>query len=243
MPDSGVTVMREDRICRITLPGGTWTAGHARSLRAAAEQLIEDRDVRAVVIETTGADFCSGLATDLDPLAADVDPTRALARIRVPVVALLRGAVASVGLEVALTADLRLAAPDVRCWLPEVPSGRLPCWGGTQRLPRVVGVAEALRLLLLGETVDAERAFRIGLVHEVALDPAERAAQTLRTWQARGPLALEYAKEAVLAGAELPVREGLGLEADLNALLQVSDDRAEGIAAFLEKRDARFTGR
>jgi enoyl-CoA hydratase len=238
-----VTITDVDGVRHVTLPGGPLTAAHARELTQAAAQIIEDRSVRAVVLDADGADFCTGLAADVDPLTPGLDPTSTLAAVRVPVVAVLRGAVASVGLEIALTADLRLASLDVRCWLPEVPAGRLPCWGGTQRLPRVVGAAEALRLLLLGEPVDAARARDIGLVHEVTPDPAARAREMLTVWAQRGPLAIEYAKEAVLAGAELPVREGLALEADLNTLLQTSTDRAEGIAAFLDKREPRFTGR
>lgn len=238
-----LVVDRRDDVCRIVLSGTPLGSREAHELGQVAGDLVEDRSVRAVVLETAGPDFCPGPAEDLDPLAPGLDPTVALAAIRVPVVALLRGTVASVGLEIALTADLRLAAPDVRCSLPEVPAGRLPSWGGTQRLTRVVGTAEALRMLLLATELDAGHAAAAGLVHEVVADPAGRAEQVLAAWAQRGPLAIEYAKEAVLTGAELPVREGLALEADLNTLLQVSADRAEGIAAFLEKRPARFTGR
>ena len=243
MTDQQVAVTDEDGVRHIRLPGGALTPAVARALTRTAEDVVEDRSVRAVVLQTAGPDFCPGAAPDLDPLTPGLDPTPALARIRVPVLALLTGTVASLGLEIALTADLRLATPDLRCSMPDVPAGRLPCWGGTQRLPRVVGPAQALRLLLLGVVVDAGEARRIGLVHEVVADPVARAGEVLSLWAGRGPLALEYAKEAVLDGAELPVREGLALEADLNTLLQVSADRAEGIDAFLTKRDPRFTGR
>lgn len=237
-----LVVEREGDLCRLVLSGAPLSTREAVELGEAARELVEDRSVRAVVLASAGRDFCPGPAEDLDPLLPGLDPTVALATIRVPVVALLHGQVTSVGLELALTADLRLAAPDTRLQLPDVPAGRLPCWGGTQRLPRVVGAPEALRMLLLGEPVEATRALETGLVHEITDDLVARAGEVLSAWRARGPLAVEYAKEAVLAGAELSVREGLALEADLNTLLQVSADRAEGIAAFLEKRQPGFTG-
>lgn len=238
-----IAVERAQGQCRIVLSGAPLGPREAAELDSVARQLTEDRELRVLVLDSAGDDFCPGADGGLDPLAPGADPTVALAAVRVPVVALLRGRTVSVGLELALTADLRLAAPDTVCAFPEVPAGRLPCWGGTQRLPRLVGPAEALRLLLLGESVDASRAAAIGLVHEVVDDPRARAGQVVEQLLGRGPLAVEYAKEAVLAGAELPVREGLALEADLNTLLQTSADRAEGLAAFLGKRPPGFTGR
>lgn len=238
-----IVVDRRGAVCRILLSGTPMAPREARELESVTRELVEDRDLRILVLTSAGEDFCPGADEHLDPLAPGSDPTVALAAIRVPVVAVLRGRTASVGLEIALTADLRLAAPDTVCSLPEIIAGRLPSWGGTQRLPRLVGAAEALRLLLLGESVEAPRAAGIGLVHEVVEDPGARAQEIIGQWLARGPLALEYAKEAVLAGAELPVREGLALEADLNTLLQTSADRAEGLAAFNAKRLPTFTGR
>ncbi|MGK2853473.1 MAG: enoyl-CoA hydratase/isomerase family protein [Microbacteriaceae bacterium] len=240
---SHLRVQTREGVCRITLGGGLMTAGAARELSGVAAEVVEDRSVRAVVIDSSGPDFCSGLAEGFDPLERGANPTIALADIRVPVVAMLRGEVMSVGLEIALTADFRLASPDAVLGLPDVGEGRLPSWGGTQRLTRTIGAAEALRMLLLCQPVSAARALEVGLVHEVVSDPASRCDELLAQWAARSPLALEYAKEAVLAGSELRMREGLGLEADLNTLLQVSADRAEGISAFLEKRSPTFTGR
>jgi enoyl-CoA hydratase/carnithine racemase len=95
-------------------------------------------------------------------------------------------------------------------------------------------------MILFGEPVEASDALHQGLVHEVVDAPLERAAQYTAEWLARAPLALEYAKEAIRDGSELRLREGLALEADLNTLLQTSQDRAEGIAAFLGKRTASF---
>jgi enoyl-CoA hydratase/carnithine racemase len=162
------------------------------------------------------------------------------------VVAAIRGRCLSVGLELALAADVRLADPSGRFGLPDVvEAGRLPCWGGTQRLPRAVGVARATALVLLGEILTANEARRAGLLAGVAAagDLDEAVDATVEQLLGVGPLALELAKEAVHRGAELPLRDGLRLEGDLNHLLQATDDRAEGLAAFFAKRPPDFAGR
>jgi enoyl-CoA hydratase/carnithine racemase len=117
--------------------------------------------------------------------------------------------------------------------------------GGTQRLARLVGRGEALRLLLLGEAIDAREALRIGLVSAVApreklLEDAWTLAQRMAS---RGPLALRYAKEAVRQGLEQPLDQALRFETDLTVILQTTEDRAEGVRAFLDKRDPKFKGR
>jgi enoyl-CoA hydratase/carnithine racemase len=229
--------------CRITLSGGCLSAAEARALASTIAGLTEDRSVRSLILDSAGADFCPGGADDFDPLSGGLDPTVPLSALRFPVIAVLRGRVLSVGLELALAADIRLADRTAVFAIRDVAAGRLPCWGGTQRLPRIVGVPHALRMLLLSEQVDAADASDIGLVHEIVRDPAARATEIVKVWSTYGSLAMEYAKEAVLRGAEMPFREGLALEADLNTMLQVSSDRAEGIAAFLNKRAPKFVGR
>ncbi|MFN0090561.1 MAG: enoyl-CoA hydratase/isomerase family protein [Acidimicrobiales bacterium] len=230
-------------IQRFVLPGGALSARGARELAAAADSLVEDRSVRAVVLEARGPEFCSGAGEDLDPLALGVDPAAALARLRPPVVALIAGPCRSVGLELALAADVRLAAPDAVFALDDVAAGRLPCWGGTQRLPRAVGVSLATAMLLAGRVLDAGAAFGAGLVHAVADDVGAALAAVVERVLATGPLALELAKEAVHRGDELPLRDGLRLEGELNTLLAGSADRAEGLAAFFAKRPPDFAGR
>jgi enoyl-CoA hydratase/carnithine racemase len=180
---------------------------------------------------------------DFDPLEVRPDPAAALARVRAPVVAALDGDCLSVGLEVALAADIRLSTPAARFGLPDLRAGRLPCWGGTQRLPRVVGTAKATSMLLLGEILDAPAAAEAGLVHAVTDDLDGAVDAVVDGLLAVGPLAVELAKEAVHRGAELPLRDGLRLEGDLNTLLQSTDDRAEGLAAFFAKRPPDFAGR
>lgn len=230
-----------DGVLDVALGDSMMTARQCAELSDVLGEYIEDREVRAVLLHSESADFCVGIDDQLvvqrsnGPTPADL-----LAGFRVPVVAALTGRVESAGLELALAADVRLAAPDASFRLSEVSQGRLPFWGGTQRLPRVIGQAAALRMVLFGEPVVALDALHQGLVHEVVDAPLERAAEYTAQWLTRAPLALEYAKEAVRDGAELRLREGLALEADLNTLLQTSHDRAEGIAAFLGKRTASF---
>ncbi len=129
--------------------------------------------------------------------------------------------------------------------MPDTQAGGVPLAGGSQRLPRAVGRAEALRLLLLGEEIDAAEALRIGLVSRVtpaggALVAAREIADAIAS---RGPIATRMAKEAVHRGVEMPLQQALRYELDLTVILQSTADRAEGVRAFMEKRPPRFIGR
>lgn len=226
----------------LRLSGEPLGAIEAAELRDVAEALREDRDARVVVVGSSGDDFCPGAGDDLDPLALSPDPAQALAAIRAPVVVAVGGRCDGVGLELALAADVRLAAPDASFCLETVVNGSLCSWGGTQRLPRTVGPATAAAMVLLGERLDAAEAEARALVHRVGdLDAVVTA--TLDRLLAAGPLALELGKEAMAHGVELPMNEGFRLEAELNHLLSVSEDRAEGLAAFFAKRRPVFHGR
>jgi len=242
VPSPGVTVDGAGPVRHVRLSGERLGPAEASQLRDAAEALREDRDVRVVVLGTRGRDFCPGAADDLEPLAVSPDPAQALAAVRAPVVAAVRGRCEGVGLELALAADIRLCDPDATFALDTVLSGALPSWGGTQRLPRTVGPATAAAMVLLGERLDAEAARSRALVHTTGvLD--DLVAATVDRLLAAAPLALELAKEAMAHGVELPMDEGFRLEAELNHLLSVSDDRAEGLAAFFAKRRPVFHGR
>lgn len=233
----------------LRLPGGALTARTASEVAAAAHELTEDRAVRVVVLTSHGPDFCTGPDAGLDPVALGDDPAAALARLRVPLIAAVTGSCRSVGLELVLACDIVVATPNGRFALPDVADGRgLPCWGGTQRLPRAIGAARASAMVLLGDELAASAALQAGLVWAVTDgdEPSDldRAVETMAAkLRGLGPLALEYAKEAVHRGAELPLRDGLRLEGDLNTLLATSADRAEGLAAFFAKRPADFAGR
>lgn len=242
-------------VLTLRLPGGALSARMAADLAAAANQAREDRAVRVVVLTAAGPDFCTGAADDLDRLGLDEDPAASLARLRVPVVAAVAGACRSVGFELVLACDVVLATVDASFSLADVfENNSLPCWGGTQRLPRALGAARSSAMILLGEALSAPAAHQAGLVYALvepqpepglaAVTALAGAAQTVADKLSQlGPLALEYAKEAVHRGAELPLRDGLRLEGDLNTLLATSADRAEGLAAFFAKRPADFAGR
>lgn len=234
---------RDGPVAHLVLSGEPLGGREAAELVSTAGALAEDRDVRAVVLSSRGADFCPAAAADLDPGALALDPAAALAAVRAPVVSTCAGSVASVGLELALACDIRLAHPSATFSLDDLRRGRLPCWGGTQRLPRAVGRPRALAMILLGEIVDAAEACRAGLVHEVVDDLGAGIEELVATLLSVAPLALELAKEAVARGSELPLRDGLRLEGDLNHLLQTTTDRAEGLQAFFDKRPPSFTGR
>jgi enoyl-CoA hydratase/carnithine racemase len=164
-----------------------------------------------------------------------------LASFPAPTVAVWNGPALSAGAEVLLAADLRIAGPAASMAFPEVGDGQLPCWGGTQRLTRAGGVALALRMLVVGEPVDADELVRRGLAVGDP-DPSARA-DALAAQLSRGaPRAQAAARDAVQRGRDLTLADGLRLESDLNLLISTTDDRAEGIAAFFEKRSPRFTG-
>src|SRR6185295_14216324 len=161
-----------------------------------------------------------------------------------PVIAAVNGFALGGGCELALACHVRIAAEGARLGTPEVKLGLMCGYGGTQRLPRLVGRGRALEILLTGEMIDAQEAFRIGLVNRVV--PKDKllseAEALLRKMLANAPLSLRYTLEAVGAGLEMPLEEGQNLEATLFGLLSTTDDMKEGTAAFLEKRPPRFKG-
>ena len=170
---------------------------------------------------------------------------RRLERCGKPVVAAVNGFALGGGCELAMACHLRVAAEGARFGQPEVKLGIGPGYGGTVRLPRLVGKGRALELLLTGEMIDAAEAWRIGLVNRVV--PADRRLEggeaLLRKILENGPLALRFVIEAVDAGLELSVEDGLLLEANHFGLLSATADMREGTTAFLAKRKAAFTGR
>lgn len=155
-----------------------------------------------------------------------------------PVLAAINGFALGGGLEMALACDLRFASPNAKLGLPETSLGIIPGYGGTQRLARLCGSGLALQLILTGDPIPAEEAHRIGLVNGVFPQP-ELLASVKAVAQricSRGPQALALAKQAVRRGCELPLRDGLALEADLFGIISATDEMKEGMAAFLEKR-------
>jgi enoyl-CoA hydratase len=162
-----------------------------------------------------------------------------------PVIAAINGFALGGGCELAMACTIRIASESARLGQPEVKLGILPGYGATQRLPRMVGQGNALKLLLTGNMVSAAEAFRIGLVDEVV--PAEallpRAEALAQSIAANAPLAVRGCLEAVHSGYDLPLASGLALEASLFGLACATADKAEGTRAFLEKRQASWKGR
>lgn len=231
--------------------GGLADRAFSFALADAAAEVAALADMRAVVVRAGGGDFCAGWSADalaepeglvgVPPLALGI---AALAALPQPTVAAIGGRALSAGLELALACDIRIAADDARFAMPETGAGTLPRAGGSQRLPRAIGRAHALRLLLLGEEIDAAEALRIGLVSRVVpraeLDAA--AAALAATIASRGPIATRFAKEAVHRGSELTLEQALRYELDLTLLLQTTADRAEGVRAFAAGRPPNFIG-
>jgi enoyl-CoA hydratase len=220
-------------------------------LADACEAIEVEAEVRVVVLTAEGDNFCRGWDAAVlrgeDPggLREQGDPFCSLAQLPRPVVCAIQGEALSAGLELALACDVRVAAEDARLGLPETKFGLVPMGGGTQRLARLVGRGKALEMILTGEPVDAREALRIGLVSAVAprdklLAEAEAIAARIAE---RGPIAVRYAKEAVSRGLEMTLEQALRYETDLTIILQTTEDRAEGVRAFLEKRKPEFKGR
>ena len=162
-----------------------------------------------------------------------------------PVVAAINGFALGGGCEIAMACSLRLAADTATIGQPEINLGLIPGFGGTQRLPRLVGPGRALELLLTGAPITADEAWRLGLVNRVA--PAGRLRDEARalatTLASKPPLAVQYILDAVRRGMQMSLTEGCDFEATLFGLAAATEDMREGTQAFLDKRRAEFTGR
>jgi enoyl-CoA hydratase len=218
-------------------------------------ELVRSEDARVVVVTGTGerafsagADIREFVAPQVPVKFRDgrrrVDFRAAMDRCPQPIIAAIRGFALGGGLELALACDIRIAGEDSQLGLTEVNLAIIPGGGGTQRLPRLVGRGKALEMILTGARIDAREALRIGLVERVvpATEVLSSAQALARALAEKAPVALRYAKEAVVKGLGLPLEDGLRLENDLATLLRTTDDRIEGAKAFLEKRKPRFTG-
>lgn len=225
-------------------------------LERAFERAEQESAVRALILTGSGEKaFVAG--ADINELAA-MTPVEAqalsahgqlvfrkLEMLPKPSVAAINGFALGGGLELAMSCTARIAASGAKLGQPEVKLGILPGYGGTQRLPRLVGRARALEMLLSGEPVDAGEAYRIGLVNSVVAQTEllEACRQWLRKALANAPLAVALTMEAVDLGLNCPLDEGLRFEAAAFGLAAATDDRREGTRAFLEKRRPSFAGK
>lgn len=227
----------------------------AEELTALCQTAEDDDAIEIVVLTGNETTFCVGLESSSDKKGADAAQeiqaqfgdlrcVDALAALTKPTIAALNGDALGVGLELALACDLRIVVEGAQVGLPQVTQGLMPCGGSTQRLPRVVGQAKALELILTGESINAQEAQRIGLVSTVVSTATftTRVDEVIQNLLEKGPIALRLGKEAVHKAMDLTLDQGLRLEEDLYALLQTTQDRAEGVQAFLDRKKPTFTG-
>jgi enoyl-CoA hydratase len=225
-------------------------------LRAVFEDARDDESVRGIILTGAGDKaFIAG--ADIGEMIRDT-PAEAEEKTRYgqavmdlieslgkPVIAAVNGFALGGGCETAMACTIRLAAENAKFGQPEVKLGIIPGYGGTQRLPRLVGKGLALQLILSGEMISAQEAYRIGLVNEIvpAADLIDRAEAILKKIGANAPLAVKFSLEAVNKGLETSQGEGQLLEAAYFGLCAGTEDKKEGTSAFLDKRAPQFHGR
>jgi enoyl-CoA hydratase/carnithine racemase len=252
---------REGAVAVVTIdhpPVNALSAALLEELEAELERLDADESVRAIVLRgagerafVAGADISefpalreaasqeTGSARGIQRLGARMDAART------PFVAAIHGFCLGGGLELAMCCDLRVAAEDAQLGQPEIKLGLIPGGGGTQRLPRLVGIGRALLLNLTGDFIDARTAYEWGLVEKVVpqAELLETALGLARTIAARSPHAVAVLRELARTTRDLPLEEGLRREAEGFRRCLASEDGLEGVTAFLEKREPRFSGR
>ena len=243
-----ITVNRPDKLNALNAQ----TIGE---LQHAFDAVRDDDDVAAVILTGSGekafvagadiSELVSQTSLSARPLAMKgqhlMDTIEATPK---PVIAAVNGFALGGGCELALACHFRVASDNALLGLPEVTLGIIPGYGGTQRLPRVIGKGRAMEMILTAKPVDAEEALRIGLVNKV-YPQAELMAATekmVRGIMRSGPVAVRFALDAVNHGTEMPLSDGLNYEATFFGLLASTSDLKEGMNAFLEKRPASFTG-
>jgi enoyl-CoA hydratase/carnithine racemase len=244
-----VTVNRPKVLNALNTP--TWT-----DLHAAFQDAKADASVHGVILTGAGDKaFIAG--ADITELA-HVDAYEAeessrfgqgvldlIENLGKPVIAAINGFALGGGCETAMACTIRIAVEHAKFGQPEVKLGLLPGGGGTQRLPRLVGKGRALQLILTGETISAQEAYRIGLVNEVvpAANLIARAEAILKQISANAPIAIKFSLEAANKGMDTSQAEGFALEASYFGICAATEDKKEGTAAFLEKRAPQFHGR
>jgi enoyl-CoA hydratase len=222
-----------------------------RQLNAALDEVAASR-ARALILTGAGEKaFCAG--ADIGELMGRSLPDQKggtefgqavfskLDRLRIPSIALINGYAFGGGLEVALACTFRLAYPQAKMAVPEIKLGLIPGYGGTQRLPRLIGQSRAMEMILTGRTVTAAEALQIGLVNRIVDSPGvESALAFAHEFSYYGLLALHFARSAVQRAAEVTLEEGLRVEQDLSTLAFQTQDAAEGMLAFKDKRKPAF---
>ena len=259
MPYASITLSVTDRVATITVNRpdklNALNAATIGELGEAIDEVRRREDIGGAILTGAGRAFVAG--ADISELAAQTPMQAKQRAVRgqeifrrfetspKPVIAAVNGFALGGGCELAMSCHVRLASDAAKFGQPEVKLGICPGYGGTQRLPRLVGMGRALQLLMTGEMIDATEAYRIGLVNRVVpgAELLGAADGLLRQMMANGPLALASCIESVVRGTESSLDDGLTLEANQFALLAGTQDMAEGTRAFLEKRTPAFAGR
>jgi enoyl-CoA hydratase len=259
MPYETLLLERADGVLTVTINRpdnrNALNATVRRELVRALDAARDDDGVRVVVLTGAGArafvaggdvrKFAQRTPSEQQAAMERRSVFEELAGFPKPTIAMVNGYALGGGCELAMACDLRVAGRSARFGQPEIRLGLLPGGGGTQRLPRLVGPGHAMRMILTGDMVDAEEAERIGLA-DLVVDDAElprRTATLARQIASYSPVALRLAKDALRTASETPLSAGLRHERELFLTAFASEDRAEGVAAFLEKREPRFRGR
>ena len=222
---------------------------------ARLEKIKEDDSIGAVVVTGAGEkSFVAGADIKEFEGRSPFDQREAMRFPRIfdymatypkPVIAMINGFCLGGGCEMAMSCDIRIASEKARFGQPEINLGLIPGGGGTQRMPRITGVGNAMKLILSGDMIPAAEALRIGLVDEI-VPPEELRERTLKlaaTIASKSPVTLRVAKEAVRASERMAIEEGILYERDLFCLCFSTEDKKEGVAAFLAKRPAEWKGR
>jgi len=210
----------------------------------------DDPDLWVAVVCGAGRAFCAG--ADIKQRGAGIlgrqtglDDVGRPDQIWKPFIAAIQGYCLGAGLEIALTCDLRIAAEDAHFGQPEVNAGIIPGAGGTQRLPRFIPRAKAAEMILMGQQMDAQEAYRVGLINKVV--PLDQLMTTAMQWAElitqAGPLQVRLAKEALLRGYNVPLEEGLRIERELQNRAAATEDFKEAGRAFQEKRKPKWQGK
>ncbi len=259
-----VSFEQRDRVVLLTLDSPDFDNSIdtelAQDFIDACRRIGENDDIYVVVVTGSGKTFCAGsrlertvssgtsigkAVSQLKEDAGRYEISSALSLVDRPVIAALNGDALGQGFELALACDIRIAVQGARLGFPSIASGLMPMDGGTQRLPRLVGKAKALELMLSGRTIQAEEALALGLVSEIVhgSELVDKALAMAQAMAAKAPISLRYVKEAVNKGMDLTLEQGIRLEADLYFLIHTTEDRTEGIRAFQQKRKPTFKGK
>jgi enoyl-CoA hydratase len=233
-------------------PANAISGAVVAGIREGLDQAQADPDCHAIILTgdgdrffAAGADITEFASNSGEAIATGQNITTDIEASPLPVIAAINGYCFGGGCELALACDIRIASSNAKLGQPEIKLGIIPGWGGTQRLPRIIGLGPAMELLLTGDPVDAARALELGLVSAV-VEPGQLRSTALELAQrlaGQAPLAVAATKQSVYRGFDLPLHDALNIERGEFSKVFTSEDAREGVSAFLEKRKPSWSGR